>query len=518
MDSRKIYDLQPAFPLAKGEYHPAPKPRRWTKAIIYLVMSACALAFAFMIGTGGMVSAVLILLITIGVPIAFAIINYPKFGIVVLLVAAYFVMFVIRMGVNFPLGTLMDGIEAFLILGIFIFQKKRPKPDWEMVKSPMAIMILVWVVYNLIQFANPTTESRMAWVYTIRAVAVVMLMYFVFVFHIRDIKFIRFILKLWIGLALFAAMYAFKQEYFGFFRFEELDVFPKRKLLFIAGHWRKFSIFSDPVAFSYNMVVSSLLCFSLLMGPFSKTKKIILACIGCFLLTTMMYSGTRGAYVLVPAGLVMFALLNYSKRVMIVSMIGGLFLVALIFVPTGNPTIKRFQSAFRPSNDASYLLRKQNQKMIQPFILSHPLGGGLGATGVWGARFAPRSFLARFPPDSGYTRVAVELGWIGLFLFCTLMFVIMRTGITNYYAIKDPELKSYALGMTLIIFVYVIGNYPQEALVQFPSNIYFYLVAAFITITYRLDQEMQKEKLIATPEQKPVGASPVKSAVVRPRT
>ncbi len=501
MDVPKIYDLEPALP-RQPEYHPAPKPRQWTKAIIYFIMSLCAVSFAFFIGTGGMVSAVLIILIIVGLPIVFSIVSFPKFGIVVLLVAAYFVMWVIRMGVNFPLGTLMDGIEALLILGIFIHQKKLPKPDWEMVKNPMAIMIMVWVVYNLIQFANPTTESRMAWVYTIRAVAVVMLMYFVFVFHIRDIKFIRFIIKLWIALALFAALYAFKQEHFGFFHFEEVDVFPKRKLLFIAGHWRKFSIFSDPVAFSYNMVVSSLLCFSLMMGPLSTTKKIILACIGCFFLTTMMYSGTRGAYVLVPAGLVMFALLNYSKKVMIASAIGGVFLLILIFIPTGNPTIRRFQSAFRPSNDASYLLRKRNQKLIQPFILSHPLGGGLGATGVWGARFAPRSFLARFPPDSGYTRVAVELGWVGLFLFCTLMFIIMRTGIINYYAIRDPELKSYALAMTLIIFVYVIGNYPQEALVQFPSNIYFYLVAALITVTHRLDREMQINAGLYTPRKR----------------
>ncbi|MCP6423416.1 hypothetical protein NL463_29335, partial [Klebsiella pneumoniae] len=64
-----------------------------------------------------------------------------------------------------------------------------------------------------------------------------------------------------------------------------------------------------------------------------------------------------------------------------------------------------------------------NQKRIQPYILSHPIGGGLGATGVWGVRFAPYSFLANFPPDSGYVRVAVELGWIGLGIFCTLMFV-----------------------------------------------------------------------------------------------
>jgi O-antigen ligase len=134
-------------------------------------------------------------------------------------------------------------------------------------------------------------------------------------------------------------------------------------------------------------------------------------------------------------------------------------------------------------------VRATNQKMIQPFIQSHPIGGGLGSTGVWGAKFAPWSFLAKFPPDSGYVRVAVELGWVGLLLFCTLMFVILKTGIENYYKIRDPELKSYCLAMVLIVFALNIGNYPQEALVQYPINVYFYLVVSLINITYKLDKE-----------------------------
>ena len=105
----------------------------------------------------------------------------------------------------------------------------------------------------------------------------------------------------------------------------------------------------------------------------------------------------------------------------------------------------------------------------------------------WGLKsFA---FLANFPPDSGYVRVAVELGWVGLFIFCMLVFVILRTGINDYYHIRDPELKSYCLGMVLVVFCLNIGNYPQEALVQFPNNIYFYMVAALIGVIRKLDQE-----------------------------
>jgi putative inorganic carbon (HCO3(-)) transporter len=45
--------------------------------------------------------------------------------------------------------------------------------------------------------------------------------------------------------------------------------------------------------------------------------------------------------------------------------------------------------------------------------------------------------------------------------------------------------------MTLMVFALNIGNYPQEAFVQSPTNIFFYLIAALINITYRLDKQLQ---------------------------
>ena len=75
------------------------------------------------------------------------------------------------------------------------------------------------------------------------------------------------------------------------------------------------------------------------------------------------------------------------------------------------------------------------------------------------------------------------------------MVIIIKTGIDNFFSIKDPELRSYCLAMTIIVFAYAVGNYPQEAIVQFPSNIYFYLYAALITVTKRLDIEKQNKNL-----------------------
>lgn len=464
--------------------------RKLTGLLILLLIS---LIFGALIAYKGIIAGVGIMGLIFGPAVVYCIVAFPEFGITVLLMFAYLLFFIGRLGVDFPLGTVMDGIQGLLILGFFIHQKRRP--NWKVFKGPISVMILIWIVYNLIQVANPAAESRLAWVYTIRAVAIVMLTYFVFMYQIRTVRFLRFLLKLWLGLAFFGALYAYKQEYIGFSAAEQawLDSEGVADLLFIAGHWRKFSIFSDPVAFSYNMVVSSIICIALLTFVRKTWQKVVLAVMIALFFSSMLFSGTRGAYVLIPAAMILFVILRINRQVIIFSGVAALFFVFLIFVPTTNSNIVRFQTAFKPNDDISFQARKNNQKRIQPYILTHPIGGGLGATGAWGQRFAPNSYLANFPPDSGYVRIAVELGWVGLFLFCLLMFFILREGINNYFLIQNPELKTYCLAMLLVVFAYNVGNYPQEALVQFPSNIYFYLAAAIINITRILDEQEQRK-------------------------
>jgi len=84
------------------------------------------------------------------------------------------------------------------------------------------------------------------------------------------------------------------------------------------------------------------------------------------------------------------------------------------------------------------------------------------------------------------------MGSIGLFLILLLMYTILKTGINNYYSIRDPELKTYCFAMVVIIFAFHIANFPQEALVQFPSNVNFYLVTSLIIVTKRIDNQQNK--------------------------
>ena len=463
--------------------------------IVALVLILASAIGAFTLKTFGYKGGIIPLVLFFGILFVYAVLRLPRFGVIALLVMAYFIMFIISLGLTeFPLGTVMDGMLALLVVGFFIQQKYYR--NFLVFNNPVSYIILAWIIYNLVQVFNPNASSQLAWVYTIRSVAVVMLSYFIFTYYIISVDFVKIIIKVWIGLSVFAALYALKQEYIGFFAFEEENHYDPliQSLLFIDGHWRKNSIFSDPVAFSYNMVMSSLLCIGLMTGPLLLKKKIILGGLVVLFLWVMLFSGTRAAYVLIPATGLLFIIIKLNKTLLIAAIIGAIGLMIVINIPTSNVTLFRFQSAFKPNNDASYNVRKANQKRMQPYIQSHPMGGGLGATGIWGVRFAPNSFLSQIPPDSGYLRVGVELGWIGLFFICTIMFAGLYMGIKNYFSIRDPELKSICFAMVLIVFAIAIANFPQEAIVQFPLNVFFYLFLALIHVTKVLDDKKYKEE------------------------
>ena len=455
-----------------------------------IALFAAAAVISFLVTKGGMTAGVLLLGAIVGIPFIFACMFYFKFGITATITTAFFVLGVKRLVADVQLGVLMDVLVAVMFLGLFI--KQIELHDWNFAKNPISKMILFWILYNLLEVANPSAESRLAWVYTVRTFAGIMILYFLLMYTIDTKDFIKRLIKLWLLLALLGAIWGYVQEYYGLMPFELAWATnpPERyALLWQAGKFRKFSFFSDPLVFGILMAFTSLLCFVLMTGPFSKKKKTVLFFIGLFMLNAMLFSGTRAAFILPPAGLIFYAMITFKKKVLYSTAALLLLGVAIINVPTSNANIVRLQSAFSPTNDASYQVRVKNQAFIKPFIQKHPLGGGLGSVGEWGKKFSPWSPIANFPPDSGYVRIAVEEGWLGLLLYVTLLFVVFYSGIKDYFRIRDPELKTYALGMLTVFYSLVIANFPQEAIGQYPINILFFVAIAIINKCRKLDEE-----------------------------
>jgi len=201
---------------------------------------------------------------------------------------------------------------------------------------------------------------------------------------------------------------------------------------------------------------------------------------------SMLYSGTRTAYVLIPIGIAFLAVVTLQRSLIIASLLffamgAGVILSPISSLgPLDSNTLFRLRSAFNPEQDASFQVRLQNQAFIKPYIHSHPIGSGLGAVGDFGTKYG--SPLGGFDTDSGFVRIAVELGWIGLMLYCALLFMLFKIGVENYHALKNPLYKNLQAGILCVVFSMVVCNYAQEAINQYPSSIVFYACMAIVTV------------------------------------
>ena len=163
----------------------------------------------------------------------------------------------------------------------------------------------------------------------------------------------------------------------------------------------------------------------------------------------MAFSGTRTAFSIVPAGLILYILMTITqKRTLLIACVGLAAFVVIIWGPIyGNPTVNRIRSTFEFSEEASMKVRDMNRQAIQPYIYSHPIGGGLATSGMQGFEYNANHILQAFPPDSGFLRTAVETGWIGLAIQCILYFTMLFSGVKVFYNTNNRLIRTYILGV-----------------------------------------------------------------------
>ncbi len=459
----------------------------------YIFLSFVALMMAYVIAAMGLQTGMILLIVMIGLPIISACLFNPIFGISISLVVAILIGFLVKF-VNAPFGIALDGLLFFMFFGVLVRMEKER--DMSFARSPLSIVILIWVFYNLIQVINPAAGSQLAWVYTVRSMAGLVLLYFVACMAFDSLKKIKFIIKFIIFLAFISALYGLKQEFFGLSDQEMLWLTSDEDRYILFVQWsrvRIFSFFSDPTNFGIFMAYMSTFCIVLMTGPISWAKRIMLGIAAGSMILAMAYAGSRTPFVLVPFGLLVYTLMTLKKEVLLT--MGFVFLVGTAFVlkSTRSAVIYRLQSAFIPSrSDDTMQVRYRNQKLIRPYIYSHPFGAGLGSTGVWGKRFTPNSFLAKFPHDSAFVRIAVELGWFGLIIFGAFLFIIIRIGTYYYLRVRDPMIKTLYLALTVVVFQLTLASYPQEAIPILPTSIVFYTLLGVIVRLKDFDPNFQK--------------------------
>lgn len=431
--------------------------------------------------------------LVVGLPLVFGSMFNLRFGIIVLLIISFFILGILRF-INLPLGILMDTLIGSMFFGVIL--KQIQLKDWSDAANPITYSILLWLAFCIFQVINPWAASKLAWLYTIRSMALLMLIYFVALYAFDSLDYFKLFLKIWIFLSFIAAIYGLYQEFVGLHPAELrwINADPQRhKLFFNWGRYRKFSYFSNPTIFGVLMTHSALLCFVLATGVKDTWKKIALGFMGFLMVWSMIYSGTRTSIAMIPAGFFFFVVLTFKRKIIFISTLFFLFGAFLVYAPIesfgpiNKNNLERIRSTFEFEDDPSFQARLKNQAYIQPFIHAHPIGGGLGSVGVWGRRFSPHSPISRFPPDSGFVRIAVELGWVGLFFYSLLIFSIMYVGIKNYFSCQSPHIKLYYAALLTIVYSLIVANYAQQAITMFPTMTIFYVVMALMVVLKKFD-------------------------------
>ena len=464
-------------------------------------------------------------LITVGFP-AFAIIcilpfivlfgywtfKYGMFAFWALIVVNYFIQFQNLPPLPIP-TSLPNEMLQLLLLGIAIIDA-RQTPHFERCANIMLLTILIWCFYCTMEVLNDTCGLGInigAWYQGARMMAFQLLYIFlVFSIYISSPETLMRYLKIWAILALFSAIWTWKQQNIGLTAAETSFLHGRGSTThLIQGGTliRYWSTFSDAANYGCNAAASAIAF--LIFGITTKIKKnkwffIIIALL---VVKSMFASGTRTAIFCMAGGFAVFLVLSKSFKIAVPAMIiGGFFFFILAFtkIGHGNQQIRRMRSAFDKS-DASANARDINQQTMRKYMKDAPWGIGLGMFGQQVPANNKYNLMATIPTDSEYVFIWLRTGPIGISLFIITM-IIMLGGACRVvlFKLKNKSLIGLGGGLCGAFVAIQLGGYGNQVLMQFPNCLIFYGGLSIVYILPYLEPEWNKyeEKLLAEQEEK----------------
>ena len=438
--------------------------------------------------------------------------KYRMFAFWLLIVINYFVQFKLT---PLPLPvSLPNEMLQLLLLGIAIIDA-RQTPHFERSVNIMLVALIIWCTYCTLEVMNDTCGLGInigAWYAGARLMAFQLLYIFlVFSIYVSSPEILMKYLKLWAILALFSAIWTWKQQHLGLTPAESsfLNGRGANTHLIQGGTLiRYWSTFSDAANYGCNAAASAIAF--LVFGITSKLKKdkIFYLLIGAFVIKSMFASGTRTATFCIFAGYAVYIVLSKSVKIAIsASILGGFlfFILAFTTIGQGNQQIRRMRSAF-DKNDASSNTRSINQATMKKYMRDAPWGIGIGMGNDNVPANNKFNKMATIAPDSEYVFIWLRAGKIGITLFIITMLIML--GGACYivmFRLKSSSLIGIGGGLCCAFVAIQLGGYANQVLMQFPNCLIFY---GGLTIVYVLPYlepawiEYEKKQLAIQEEKK----------------
>ncbi len=414
----------------------------------------------------------------IGLVIVYYCIFQPLIGFYITTFVAFFAFYPGRLlNKAIPLSTGVEVLTLLLFIGTLIYSKRQPPTGTNLLKTAISVAIIFYTLFYALQAFNPYMLNLGGWLFSFKRYLIFIMMYLIAYRLINTPAKFEYYLKFWIGFSLLAAIYGCYQQWFGLLPMELSSIMDdphEYMLLNQGGVIRKFSFLSDVVTFGVLSGSMAVLCIIIAINEKDKIKKRWLFITSFILLLGMSYSGTRTTNIMLPAGIGLYIFMTIQNKATMITMLASLMLVFFIlFAPIHNATLNRIRSTF-DSKEESHNVRDINRAYIQPYIRSHPIGGGIATSGVDGMRFNVGHTLAGFPTDSGFLRVAIEQGWIGLALNILFFLIILYQGIHYFFIMRIKLYRTYVVAITCTLFSIIVTQYSQVSVGQFPGAIFIF--------------------------------------------
>ncbi|MFN3487531.1 MAG: O-antigen ligase family protein [Emticicia sp.] len=447
------------------------------KPINLVLIILFGIFFSLIISKSGIVSGIAFLMLPFFLLFIYKLFTYPKLGIYSTIFMGFMANGITRYVSDAPVGLAVDGILVLTFIAIFV---RKQKIEWSEAKSGLTIVSVIWMLYNFLELFNPEARSFEAWFYAMRGVSLYMFLAVPLTFILfKDRKDLDLYLNIWLILSMLGSLNGLKQNIIGVDAFEQawLDAGAgKQHILF--GKLRVFSFYSDAGQFGASQAHTLVLAVILgLQSGLSFRKKAFYYVAATLSLIGMFISGTRGAMAVPAIGFMTYLFMSKNFRVFGGGVLfGGLifYLLKFTFIGQNIYAINRMRTALDP-NDASLLVRLENQKKLSSYLAARPFGGGVGSSGNWGLRFSPNSFLAQTPTDSWFVKIWAEEGVIGLTVhLIILLYIAMRGGII-LWNLPDKNLRMQLLAIHAGTLGIYMASYGNGILGQMPTGILLYI-------------------------------------------
>ena len=462
---------------------------------------ALALVAGVLIARFGMMGGLLVIGLPVGVAALVGVLIEPRIGLYLYATFSFMIGMARFLDGDLQVGLGLDGILVLTFAGTLLNANRM---DWSRLKNPAFYLVILWLIYTILEYFNPDSPYPPAWFYHARSFS---LSWFFLSFTVLVNPISRqnvwLLIKTWIVWSLLAAAWGFKQQYGHVIGLRDLE---QAELNWLAaggarthilwGQLRSFSFYSDAGQFGAEMAGVTLVCIILLMAEKSWFYRFLYLGLSLVMFWGFAVSGTRSALFVLVGGFGAFIVLQRKLKPILYSAAAGIPLLLILFfthLGDGVYQIYRIRTALRPSEDASFLVRLENQQRLKAYLADLPFGTGIGSSSGAGTRFTPWHWAAQIPPDSWYVQLWIETGIVGLSLYLFVLAGIILTGIWRLWNIKDPWTTTLMLVLLAEFIGICVVSYSNPIIWQYPTSAMIYINSMLFASANRWDKKEESK-------------------------